>query len=344
MKFASRKKPERGKQDMGKPSVKADSETWQRAEEMIRAANRVLAIAHIAPDGDAIGSLLGLTMILRSIGKQVQPVIQDAPHPRFDYLTGLRDIRQKATEEFDLVVTVDSADRSRIGAVLSLQRQGDVPMVVFDHHITNTCYGTVNVIDSTVASTAEMMLRLSRQMQVTLTTELATALLTGILTDTLCFRTTNTTWETMANAVDLVRCGAPMAEITRKALVLRPWESLKLQAGGLVSAHIDQGVAHAAVTRKLRKELGVRDERGDGGLVGTMITANEVDIAAVFVEQANGDIEVGMRAAPGFDVSQVAITLGGGGHPAAAGCTVSGPMRDAVNRVLPLLHEAAQKR
>jgi len=330
--------------DMGKPGIRAENETWLRAEEMLRAATRVVAIAHISPDGDAIGSLLGLTMALRAIGKQVQPVIQDAPHPRFDFLTGLRDIRQKVTEDFDLVVTVDAADRSRIGSVLPTERQGAIPMLVFDHHITNTCYGTLNVIDSTVASTAEMMLRLCRQLQVPLTTELATALLTGIVTDTLCFRTTNTTWETMANAVDLMRCGAPMAEITRKALVLRPWESLKLQAGGLVNAHLDQRVAHAVLSRKVRRELGVRDERGDGGLVGTMITANEVDIAAVFVEQINGDIEVGMRAAPGFDVSQVAITLGGGGHPAAAGCTVSGPLRDAVNRVLPLLHEAAQKR
>jgi phosphoesterase RecJ-like protein len=329
---------------MAKPAVKADDSVWQQAADMLRGAGRVLAIAHISPDGDAIGSLVGLTLILRALGKQVQPVIQDAPHPRFDYITGLRDIRQRVTEDFDLVVTVDAADRSRIGSVLSTERQGQIPMIVFDHHITNTCYGTINVIDSTVASTSEMMLRLCRLLEVPLTVEIATALLTGILTDTLCFRTTNTTWETMASAVELVKVGAPMAEITRRALVLRPLESLRLQASGMVGAQLDGRVVHAVLTRKMRKELGIRDERGDGGLVGTLITANEVDIAAVFVELVTGEIEVGMRAAPGFDVSQVAITLGGGGHPAAAGCTVAGPVRDAVNRVLPLLREAVQRR
>lgn len=329
---------------MAKASVRADDATWQRAVEMLTGASRVLAIAHISPDGDAIGSLVGLTLMLRALGKQVQPVIQDAPNARFDYMAGLRDIRQRVTEDFDLVVTVDSADRSRIGSVLSAERQGSIPMLVIDHHISNTCYGTVNVIDSTVASTAEMMVRLCRLLDVPLTSEIATALLTGIITDTLCFRTTNTTWETMACAVELVKIGAPMAEITRRALVLRPLESLRLQASGLVGAQLDGRVAHAVLSRKMRKELGIREERGDGGLVGTLITASEVDIAAVFVELVTGEIEVSMRAAPGFDVSQVAITLGGGGHPAAAGCTVAGPVRDAVNRVLPLLREAAQHR
>ena len=329
---------------MGKNSIKADPEIWAHAEQILRASTRVLAITHVSPDGDAIGSLLGLTLILRAIGKQVQPVIQDAPHPRFEYLNGLRDIRQRPTGDFDLIVTVDAADRSRIGTVLTSEKHDALPMVVFDHHITNTQYGNVKVLDSTVASTSEMMLRLSKQMQVPMTAEIATALLTGVITDTLAFRTSNTTPDTLASAIELMHSGAPLTEITRKALVMRSWEQIRLQGGGAVAAHLENRSAHAAITRKLRKELGVREDRGDGGLVGALITANEVDIAAVFVEQVSGDIDIGLRAVPGFDVAQVAITLGGGGHPAAAGCTLSGPMRDAVNRVLPLLREAAQKR
>lgn len=329
---------------MTSTAIKATAETWAEAERLLRAASRILAIAHVSPDGDAIGSLLGLTYALRSIGKYVQPVIQDSPHPRFDYLPGLRDIRQEVTGEFDLVVTVDASDQLRLGSVFDKVKHEPLPMVVFDHHITNTFFGTVNVIDSSLASTSELILRLIKQMGIPVLPEIASALLTGIITDTLAFRTSNTTPDTLASAMELMRSGAPLMDITRNALVMRSWESIRLQGGGIIATHIENRVAHAAITRKLRKELGVREDRGDGGLVGTLITAYEVDIAAVFVELASGDVEVGFRASPGFDVSQVAVELGGGGHPAAAGCTVPGPMRDAVNRVLPLLRRAAAKR
>ncbi len=324
--------------------LKSSAADWAEAERMLRASKRIMATTHVSPDGDALGSLLGFTHAMRSIGKYVQPVVQDPPHLRFDFLSGLRDIRQRLEGTFDLVVSLDASDMQRLGAAYSPAALGELPMVVFDHHITNSFFGTVNVVDTTLASTAELVLRLVKQMAIPITPEIAAALLTGILTDTLAFRTSNTTPDTLSSAMELMRSGAPLTEITRKALVMRSWDQIRLQGVGVVNTQIDGRVAYAALTRKLRKEAGVKEERGDGGLVGTLITANEVDIAAVFVELQSGEIEVGFRAAPSFDVSQVALTLGGGGHPAASGCTLPGPMRDAVNRVLPLLREAAAKR
>jgi phosphoesterase RecJ-like protein len=325
-------------------TVKAQPETWQEAERLLRASSRILAFAHVSPDGDAIGSLLGFTYAMRSIGKYVQPITQDPPHPRFDYLPGLRDIRQRVDGEFDLIVALDSGDLLRLGAPYRQETHGALPMIQFDHHITNTNFAQVNVVDATVASTCELVLRLVRQMGIEISPEIATALLTGIITDTLAFRTSNTTPDTLASAMELMRHGASLMDVTRESLVMRSWESIRLQGAGIMATQNERGVAYATITRKLRRELGIAEERGDGGLVGVLITANDVKIAAVFNELASGDVEISFRAAPGYDVSQVAVTLGGGGHPAAAGCTLPGPMRDAVSQALPLMRAAAEKR
>ena len=138
--------------------------------------------------------------------------------------------------------------------------------------------------------------------------------------------------------------GASLPEITRKALVLRSYDSIRFLANGIVASQLEDGIVYTAITRKMRKELGVKEDRGDAGLVGTLITSMEANVAAVFVELVDGSVEIGLRCAPGYDVSQVAFEFGGGGHPAAAGCTLPGPMRDAVNRVLTRLRRMIREK
>ncbi len=317
----------------------SDPRAWTDAEGYLRRAQSILAITHLQPDGDAIGSLLAFTHAMRALGKHVTPACQDRPQARFEFLNGTHDVKQTPDDKYDLIVALDSSDLLRLGSVFMPATHANLPMVVFDHHITNTQYGTVNVVEPMMASTCEVVYRLLNRLGIPLTNDIASALLTGILTDTLAFRTSNTTPDTLATAMECMRAGASLTDITRRAVVTRPYESLKLLGAGLNAAHIEGRIVYAAISRKLRKEIGNREERGDGGLVGQLITANEADIAAVFVELSDGNIEVGFRAAPGVDVSQVAVEFGGGGHPAAAGCTMAGPLRDAVNRVLPRLNQ-----
>jgi phosphoesterase RecJ-like protein len=217
-------------------------------------------------------------------------------------------------------------------------------MVMFDHHITNTLFGAVNVVDPTAGSSAEVIYKLLRRMEVHITQDIATSLLTGVVTDTLAFRTSSTTPDTLATAMDLMRAGASLPEITRQALVLRSYESLKFLAAGIVASQLEDGIVYATISRKMRKELGIKEERGDAGLVGTLITSMEAHVAVVFVENVDSSVEVGFRSAPGYDVSQVAFEFGGGGHPAASGCTLPGPMRDAVNRVIPRLRRMIREK
>ena len=141
-----------------------------------------------------------------------------------------------------------------------------------------------------------------------------------------------------------MRAGASVTEITRRALVLRSYDSLRLLGAGLAASQLEDRIAYASIPRKMRKALGIREDRGDGNLVGTLITAMEADIAVVFVELADGNVDVSFRAQPGFDISQVALELGGGGHPAAAGCSMPGPLRDAVSQVLPKLRQVIREK
>lgn len=317
----------------------SDPNAWAEAEGLLRRAQRILAITHVSPDGDAIGSLLGFTQAMRAMGKQVTPACQDQAHPRFQYLNGVREMKQNGDGDFDLIATLDASDMARLGSIYTPAQHAELPMVVFDHHITNTGFGTANVVEPDMSSTSEVVLKLMRRLNLPVTSDVANALLTGVITDTLAFRTSNTTPDTLAAAMDLMRCGGNLQEVTRQALVLRTFDSLRFLGAGITNAKLDGRIAYATLPRKLRKEIGVKEERGDAGLVGTLITTYEADVAAVFVELASGDIEIGFRAQPGIDVSQVALEFGGGGHPAAAGCTLSGPMRDAVNRVIPRLKQ-----
>ncbi len=336
---------EYGDTGLGQPPAGARlPQSWQEAEGYLRRAQRILAITHVYPDGDAIGSLLAFGKAMQGLGKVVTMACQDPPHPRFDYLSGVRDFRQSGEGSYDLLVSIDASDIQRLGSVFVPAVHAKLPLVVFDHHITNTLFGTVNVVDPAAGSSAEVIYKLLRRMGAHVTADVAAALLTGVVTDTLAFRTSSTSPETLATAMELMRAGASLPDITRQALVLRSYDSLKFLAGGIVASQLEDGIVYATITRKMRRELGVKEERGDAGLVGTLVTAMEAHVAVVFVENVDGSIEVGFRSAPGYDVSQVAFEFGGGGHPAASGCTLPGPMRDAVNRVLARLRRMIREK
>ena len=316
---------------------RASEQDWQQAEQLLRQSKHILAITHVSPDGDAIGSLLGFTHAMRAIGKTVTPACQDKPQLKFAYLSGLNEIRTKVNGNFDLVVGIDSSDLKRLGSVYQNDLHGHLPILVFDHHITNSYYGNVNIVIGEVASAAEIILQLLQRLKIAISPEIASPLLTGLVSDTQAFRTSSTTADSMAAAMILMKAGAPLMEIINKAVVTQPFDNIRVLGEGIRNTKMEDGLAYATISRKLRQELGLKDDRGDGGLVSVLINTHEAKIAAVFTENPEGKIEVSMRSRPGYDVSQVALEFGGGGHAPAAGCTLPGPMRDVVNQVVPQL-------
>jgi len=315
-------------------------------ERFIRDARRVMVITHVAPDGDAIGSLLGLGWALRWLGEEYTLACADPVPKGFTYLPGSEAIVTRPEGEYDLVISLDCGDLERLGAAYDESLAG-LPVINIDHHVTNTHFGTVNWADTGAASTAEMVLDLVESLRVPLDSDIALCLLNGIVTDTRGFRTPNTTPRTMRAALKLMGAGAQLPEITDHIFNRRPFSAICLWAKALNGVQLDGRIIWSQITRAMRQECAFSENgdvlslpKGDAGLVNFLGTTDEADVAIVFVEKDDGRIEVGMRAVPGVDISAVALDLGGGGHPQAAGCTLHGDLNETQEKVLSAVKEA----
>ena len=305
----------------------------ERARQLIRPAHHPLLTSHVAPDGDAIGSMTGLGRALRQMGLEPIMACSDPIPARFNYIPGAEAIVQDVSATFDLVISLDCSDLERLGHFPQMPTFESVPLLNIDHHLTNLNFGAVNLVDPHASSTAEIVLWLLEYMAVPLDAELATCLLTGIVSDTRGFRTSNVTIQVMEAALRLMKAGASLPYITRRGLDHRSTTAVHLWGAALAQLQIESRVIWTSIPLATRRAVGYVGD-GDAGLVSFLVGADEADAAVVFVERKDGRIEVGLRAVPGFDVAQVALQFGGGGHALAAGCDLPGPLEDAQTRVL----------
>jgi len=310
--------------------------TLKQASQLIRGARRPLLICHVAPDGDAIGSLTGLARALRQLDLSPIAACADAIPGSFDYVPGVEAIVQDVTDPFDLVITLDCSDRQRIGTFSALAGFDQHPLVNIDHHITNVYFGDVNVVDPEASSTAEVLLCLLDHLDVQLDKRLATSLLVGIATDTRGFRTSNVTPHVLESALRLMEAGASLPYVSQYGLDRRPMVVVRLWGAALSDLRFDDGVIWASIPLTMQREIGYQGG-GDAGLASFLVSADEADVSLVFVEQEDGSVNVGMRAVPGFDVAQLALHFGGGGHALAAGFTTVGSLEKVEQRVLDAL-------
>jgi phosphoesterase RecJ-like protein len=304
-------------------------------------AQRILAVSHISPDGDAVGSLLGLGWMLEYMGKEFRLVCADPVPRNYRYLPGSETITQNVDlDGVDLVVALDSSDPGRLGAVADAEGFQDVPLANVDHHVTNTGYGKWNWVDPSLAATTELVIQLADELGVEMTTEMALCLLNGLVTDTRGFRTGNTTAYELKAAVQLMERGASLRQVMHHGLNTRPLASIRLWGLALASMQMKDHLIWAEVTLETQRQAGGSDA-SNGSLVNFLLAAEGAHAAVVFTEKEKGAaVEVGFRSLPGVDISGVALELGGGGHPQAAGCTVSGPLAEAKSRVLSAVEEA----
>jgi phosphoesterase RecJ-like protein len=315
---------------------------WAAASAALNAAQTVLLVTHMNPDGDAVGSLLGLAAILRERGKTVTAAVDEGVPPLFRFLMGAGTVLPKLTlDSWDVMISLDASDEVRTGAVGVYGRAHCRTVINIDHHPTNTLFGDYHLIAIDAASTTEILYRWLAHLAHPLTEPVATALLTGLVTDTRGFRTTSTRQETLAVAQALMQAGAALDDISARTLDTMPYGVLSLWRYALDSMTLENRVIAASVTRQHVEQTGQSD-LNDGGLVNLLITVNEADIAVVFREKEVGEISISMRSKPGFDVSRVAFELGGGGHKQAAGATIPGSLEAVRLRVLPMLDAIAQ--
>lgn len=230
---------------------------------------------------------------------------------------------------------------SRMGNAYALLAEPP-PIVNIDHHVTNTRFGDVNLVDSQCTSTAEILFHLLPALGARLTEDLATCLLTGVVTDTLGFRIPGVDAGTLRTAGTLMEAGADLGYITENALLIKPLTTLRLWQAGLNQMRLEEeGVLWTAISDRERAAIGYTGT-SSGGLVNMMANIDEVAMSAVLIEEGD-KVYVGFRCRPPFNVSDLAVNLGGGGHPLASGATLEGPLSKAVSLVVAMARETIRR-
>jgi phosphoesterase RecJ-like protein len=206
-----------------------------------------------------------------------------------------------------------------------------------DHHPTNEKFGKFNLIDASASATAEILAELMPLWELPITTDVAAALLTGLITDTIGFRTSSVTSKTMRIAAYLIDCGADISDLYLRSLVLRSYESTRFWGAGLSHLEREGSIVWTKLTAEDRKQAGYSG-RDDADLINVLSAIKDASIAVVFVEQPSGSVKISWRAQPGLDVAQLALRFGGGGHAAAAGAELRGTLDEVMAKVLHETH------
>jgi len=283
-----------------------------------------------------------LGYLLYRMGKDPILACQDKAPATFNFLPFYERIVQNVDGvRPDLVISLDSSDPTRMGSIYDEARFGDLPLIVIDHHVTNVEFGDINWVEPNCCATDEMIYYLTKALNEPLDEALATALLTGIVTDTRGFRTYNVTPAVMHVTGELIDAGAPLAMITERTLDTRSMALITLWGRVLETVELEDSVISAINTIPMRQDLGgiIRAE----GVVSFILSAQEAKIAALFTEMPEGKVECSFRARRGYDVSRIALQLGGGGHPPAAGCTVEGDIHTVRREVVAMLKQEAAR-
>lgn len=311
-----------------------------QAKTLLERSRHPLLIAHPRPDGDTIGSALALRLALLRLGQQPVVACVDPVPDTFAYLPGWETFVTEVTEPVDLAVAVDQSDLQRSGGLYPEDWRGRVPLLVIDHHQTNNAFGDVNVVDPAAAATAAVMVAVLEALAVPPADGIATCLLTGILTDTRGLRTDTTTPALLDLVARLARAGGDYETVAQLALDSVPYPLLRAWGYALTRLQLENGVAWStlALAEKEALEIADHDDLELGNLLSRTRGAR---VMAAFVAMRDGTVRISLRARPGYDVSEIARQLGGGGHRQAAGCTVPGPLEAAVAAVVPLLKQIA---
>lgn len=300
-------------------------------KDRLRAAQKILITSHVRPDGDAVGSLLGLGLALQSAGKNVQMALADGVPSSFRYLEGSDRVRKKPDRDFDTFITVDCADFKRLGKPFQNFGQPDINI---DHHITNERFGAINLIEGQEVATAAILTNYLPAWGYEITRPIAAALLTGIITDTLGFRTSNITPEALRQAATLMETGVDLSELYMRGLVHRSFSSARYWGAGLSRLESSNGIVWTSLSLADRKTSGY-DGNDDADLINMISAIKDHKVGLIFVEQHDNHVKISWRALEqGVDVSPVAQHFGGGGHAAAAGADISGTLSEIQPLVL----------
>jgi phosphoesterase RecJ-like protein len=300
----------------------------------IEQRDRFVLTSHARPDGDAIGSALACCQVLRAMGKQADVVLHDGVPRIYRALPFADQVMQSnrvaGDYEAAIILECDSIHRTRLEGL-----EGRF-LISIDHHVSGRPFANVNWIDPHAVATGEMVFRLAREAGTPFSPEIATCLYTALMTDTGSFMFQGTNEHTFALARELVLAGADPSHCARSIYFAHSVAKMRLLGEALRNLNTEGYVGWTWVTQQ-QMELCEAKEEDCEGLVNYVLSIGEVEVAAFFRELPDGRFRVSLRSKGKLDVARVAERFGGGGHQCASGCSLDGPLAQAVRQVLELM-------
>ncbi len=303
----------------------------------LRLAERLLVCSHARPDGDAVGSMLALGMLLEQMGKRTDLFSADPIPVLYRGLPGADAVRVEVCvrEHYDAAILLECNAVERTG----LRGLDELFFINIDHHITGKAFASLNWIDYQAASVGEMVHRLARAAGATLTPEMATCLYTTLLTDTGGFCSGAVKQSTFALAAELVGAGADPIAIAHNLYSSVSLAKLRLMGAALRRLKREGGVAWLWVTQEDMMRSCAAEEDSEG-IVSIALSIAGVEAAVFLREVPDGLFRVSLRSRGQVNVAAIAARLGGGGHQNAAGCTLNGPLQRVREAILVELRTA----
>jgi phosphoesterase RecJ-like protein len=296
----------------------------------LRSAQRLLITSHANPDGDAIGTSVGLARILNRLGKGAMIWHRDPVPTLYHPLPGTERIHTGTEppvgfpDQYDAAVVLECPTLDRCGLEEPIST---LPLLNIDHHLGNQHYGEVNWVDPTAPAVGEMIYRVSRGLGLTIDDEIAAALYMALVTDTGGFRFGNTSPAAFESAAALVRDGARPERVAGWLYDSRPESAVRLVGEMLATLelHHDGRIATVALTREMFSRTNAT--AGDAeGLIDHPRSIAGVAAVALLRELPGGEVKVSLRSSGDIDVEALARRHGGGGHPNAAGMPAHGDL------------------
>ena len=297
--------------------------------QQLKNSRSVLIASHVNPDGDAIGSLLAMCLALDALNIKATLYNESDIPAVYRFMPEIKRIQNQISRvhAYETAIILDCSNLDRIGRATDIVTQ--IPMVInIDHHSTNTRFGERRLIDDKACATAELVFRLLKEMDVPISTAMATSIYTGIVTDTGSFRFSNTNASAFEICNEMVLLGVKPKHIARHLYGSYSLGRIKLlnQALGSIEISNNGSLSLMTLTQNMLRKTGTQPEDADG-LIQYARKIEDVRVAALIQEQANGrkhvsadkNYHVSLRSDGSIDVASIAATFGGGGHPSAAG-------------------------
>jgi phosphoesterase RecJ-like protein len=304
---------------------------------VLRAHQRFAILSHVRPDGDALGSQLGLALSLAKLGKTVIVRNEDGLLEKYSFLPGGEFLQTPLGEpqDFDVAIALDTATQSRLGTATELVRSAKI-WINIDHHPSNPGYGDLVYIDSTAPATGQILFELIQSQGLPMDAAIAENLFVAISTDTGSFQYPNTTARTFEIGAELVRCGVEVGRVSQLLYESYPRRRTELLRELLGTMRFEAAgkIACFSLSLNVAADLEVKPEDNEG-LIDHLRAIEGVVVAIFFEELIDGKVRVSMRSkSENVDVSAICQKFGGGGHKLAAGARVRGTLTEVEEKVL----------